>query len=88
MDHLCGRFQDIFMPAPEGGPRELALLNSQYDELKGPEENPGAMGQVHHTVCFVPFELVLDVDGGLGLDDKGNEGEDEEKGRIDIFPPY
>lgn len=87
-DHLGGGFQDVLVSAPESFPGQFTFLNADDQELDGPQEDPGAVGQVHHAVSLVPFQLVLDVDGGLGLDDEGDEGEDEEEGCVDVLPAH
>ena len=43
------------------------------------------MGQPEHTVSFVPMQFVLNIHSCLGLDDEGDQTDDEEEGGIEIF---
>lgn len=61
------------MSTPKSLPRELPFLNTKEEELNGPQEDPRTVCQVHHAVCFVPFQFVLYVYSGFGLYDEGDE---------------
>lgn len=44
------------------------------------------MSEPQHAVGLVPFQLVLDVDGGLSLDNETDQRYAEEEGSVVVFP--
>jgi hypothetical protein len=44
------------------------------------------MSEPEHSIVFVPLQLVLNVDGCLGLHHECDEGEAKKEGSIDVFP--
>jgi len=44
------------------------------------------MSEPEHSIVFVPLQLVLNVDGRLGLHHECDEGEAKEEGSVDVFP--
>lgn len=43
------------------------------------------MGQPEHAVRFVPVQFMLNIHGRLGLNDKGDERQDEKEGGVEVF---
>jgi hypothetical protein len=74
------------MSSPECAPCQFPLLHAQDDELDWVEERPGAVGQPEHAICFVPMQLVLDVDCCLRLHNETDERDEQEEGSVDVFP--
>jgi hypothetical protein len=44
------------------------------------------MSEPEHSIVFVPLQLVLNIDGRLGLHHECDEREAKKEGSVDVFP--
>ena len=87
LNHEGGLAEELDVLPPEDSPGLITGEEAEDEKLGWPENHPRAVGHVEHAKGLFPLQLVLNVDGRLGLHREADQTQDQQEGSVDVASP-